>query len=174
MLKNNELSLQNKILIAALLLFIAVYFLVERWRPIPIATEKTERHEPVYADTVIPRGYVLVPLEIANIQAVAGLIDQYGVIDLYAGSTNQQNSFLVASKIKVMRAPLNPSQYAVLVTEIMSREIMKHRGPFWAVVQNRQSAGTIMPAVARPQPAKKLPFGNRPAKIEVDYYRGNI
>ena len=171
MLKNNELTLQNKILIAALLLFIAVYFLVERWRPQPTAAEK---QEPVYADTVIPRGHVLVPLEIANIQAVSGLIDKYGVIDLYAGSTNQQNSFLVASRIKVMRAPLNPNQYAVLVTELMSREIMKYRGPFWAVVQNRGNAASTQPPVARPLAPRIGPSKLSPAKIEVEYYRGSI
>ena len=169
MLKNNDLSLQNKILISALLLFIAVYFLVERWRPVPATPEK---QEPVYADTVIPRGYVLVPLEIANIQTVSGLIDQYGVIDLYAGSNNQQNSFLVAARIKVMRAPLNPSQYAVLVTEAMSREIMKYRGPFWAVVQNRQSAG--MSAAERPLPTRMMPEKVPPSKIEIEYYRSSI
>lgn len=170
MLKNNELTLQNKILIAALMLFIAVYFLVERGRPLP--AKEPAASEPVYADTVIPRGYVLVPVEIANIQAVAGLIDQFGVIDLYAGSNHQENSFLVAARIKVMRAPLNPNQYAVLVPEAMSREIMKYRGPFWAVVQNRLNAATTAPS---PQPPEKAPERLiPPAKVEVEYYKGNI
>lgn len=172
MLKNNDISLQNKILIAALMLFIAVYFLVEKWRPVPTAAKPSE---PVYADTVIPRGHVLVPVEIANIQAVAGLIDRLGVIDLYAGSTSQQNSFLIAARIKILRAPLNPNQYAVLVTEAMSREIMKYRGPFWAVVQNRTNYGKAEgpPQLQRihvPSTPKKF----QPATIEVEYYKGSI
>lgn len=172
MQKSNEVSLQNKILIGALMIFIALYFLVERWRPVPAPAKP---HEPVYADTVIPRGFVLVPVEIANIQAVAGLIDRFGIIDLYAGSTSQQNSFLIAARIKIMRAPLNPSQYAVLVSELMSREIMKYRGPFWAVVQNRGSYGASDASAQQqrrpvPQPIKKF----HRAPIQVEYYKGNI
>ena len=171
MFKNNEISTQNKILTMALMIFIGVYFVVEHLRPEQTPASKAE---PVYADTIIPRGHVLVPIEIANIQTVAGLIDQVGVIDLYAGSNNQQNSFQIATRIKVLRAPLNPNQYAVLVTEAMSKEIMKYKGPFWAVVQNRQAA-PMPPALTKtpaPPPTSAAREKSKPARIEIEYYKG--
>ena len=166
MFKNNEVTLQNKILISALMLFIAVFFLLDRFYRAPAPTAK---EAPVTADTIIPKGYVLVPLEIANIQTVASLIDQFGVIDLYAGSARQESSFQIANKIKVMRAPLNPNQYAVLVTEDMSREIMKYKGPFWAVVQNR---GVASPVIEQ-KPILSVKKTISPRVVEVEYYQGS-
>lgn len=45
----------------------------------------------------------------------------------------------LASKVKILRAPQNPNQYAVLVPENLSNHIMSLSGPFWAVVQNRDA-----------------------------------
>lgn len=161
MFKDKEVPTQTKLLIGAFLLFIAVYFFERHRNPQTVSAAKSE---PLYADTVIPKGFVLVPVEIANIQAVAGIIDKLGVIDLYSGGTEEKPSALIASKIKVMRAPLNPSQYAVLAPELLSREIMKHKAPFWAVVQNRDAVNS--PGITPIPPAATK-------HIEIEYYKGS-
>ncbi len=132
MLQKLQFTMQNKILVISLFIFAILYFILnsKNKEMQPIAEKK-----PLYADTLIPRGQVLVPVEFANIAALAGLIDQYGIIDLYAGTEN--NSVLIARRVKVLKAPLNPNQYAVMVSESISQQIMKYRGPFLAVVQNR-------------------------------------
>jgi hypothetical protein len=135
----------------------------------------------VNADTLIPHGYVLVPLELANLAAVAGLINQYGVVDLYAESK------LVASHVKILRAPLNPNQYAALVTENISRELMQYKMSFWAVVQNRNVSTALPP---QPSPtAASAPIAvelekikpvtirqrkNLTTKVEIEYYQEGI
>lgn len=104
---------------------------------------KTEAQKPevknIYADTFIPKGQVLVPLELANIDSLSALIDQFAMIDLYVGLPSDRGSKKIASRIKLIRAPLNPNLYAVLVSESLSAQIMGSQGPFWAVLQNRNS-----------------------------------
>lgn len=115
--------------------------------------------EKIYADTLIPKGFVLIPIELSNAETISSLIDQFGVIDLYAGAPNDRGSKKIASRIKILRAPLNPQQYAVLVPEHLSNSIMQVAGTFWAVVQNRQTKSDQ--AVA---PVTK--------SVAIEYYKG--
>lgn len=166
MLEKLQLRMQNKILIFSFAVFILLYLIINsKMKENKIRVE----NKPVYADTLIPQGHVLVPLEIANIQAVAGLIDQYGIIDLYAGSEN--NSILLAARVKILKAPLNPNQYAVMVEEALSKDIMKHKGPFWAVIQNRfnQTEQSLAQSDPKNQNRQRKKV-NTP--IEVEYYSG--
>lgn len=171
MFQSLQLNPQNKILLISFIIFILLYLVLkEKNKEPPVVTE----NKPLYADTLIPKGQVLVPIELANIEALTGLIDQYGIIDLYGGSEN--NSILIASRVKILRAPLNPNQYAVMVTETLSQEIMKYKGPFWAVVQNRfaqNKKSENKPDVqdSTIKPAAKPDFQTR--KIEIEYYEGD-
>ena len=133
-MKQIKLTQQHKILLLSFLILIAAYILF---------TPKKEQSagqpaEKIYADTMIPKGYVLIPIELANADSVSALMDQYGVVDLYSGSAATVGAKKLASKVKILRAPLNPNQYAVLVPEHFSKQIMSLSGPFWAVVQNRE------------------------------------
>ncbi|MBC7741965.1 MAG: hypothetical protein H7061_07200 [Bdellovibrionaceae bacterium] len=151
-----HINAKNKPLIIAFLLFvvafIAINFGAEKG---PLSKDK------IYADTMIPKGLVLLPIELANADTVSGLIDQFGVIDLYAGQGSAGGSKKIAAKVKILRAPLNPQQYAVLVPENLSKEIMHSVGPFYAVVQNRQV-----------QYEEKV---NVPVKaVSIEYYKGGM
>ena len=164
MLQNLRLTNQNKILLISIIIFVLLYFILNaKNKAAPPLAEK----KPLYADTLIPKGQVLVPLELANITALSGLIDQYGIIDLYAGAENHGR--LIASRVKILKAPLNPNQYAVMVTEALSQEIMKSKGPFWAVVQNRNTAtemATPEVEIKNAMNKTKTPKQN----IEIEYY----
>lgn len=136
MWKKMKISHQNKLLIVSFTVFI-VFSLIYSWTK---PKEIVQENEKLYADTFIPKGFVLIPIELANFDSVSALIDQFGVIDLYAGSPQNSGSVKIASRIKMLRAPQNSQLFAVLVPESESTSIMKNAGPFWAVVQNRQSA----------------------------------
>lgn len=158
MLSNFPLTPQNKILLVSLVVFATLYF---------VLNSKTEAPKPetkaTNADTFIPKGQVLVPTELANAEAVAGLIDQFGIVDLYFDSN------LVAERAKLLRAPLNKNQYAVMVSETLSREIMKYKGPFTAVVQNRYSKEEKPKKMPPPKPLEKTYVQTR---VEIEYYQG--
>lgn len=94
------------------------------------------------ADTLIPKGYVLVPIELTNIQAIAGIIDGYGVIDVFIGKTETTQSKKVLNKVKILRAPLDPNSYSVLLPDALAKTFMEYSGPFFAVVQNKSETTT--------------------------------
>lgn len=99
--------------------------------------------EPQSVDTYIPRGFILVPIEISNAESLSSLVGEMGgVVDLYLASNEKQRGGLkVGSKLKLVRAPLNPQQYAVLVKDSEGSRLLSYAGPFIAVVQNPDEKG---------------------------------
>lgn len=134
-MKIPKISQQNKILLCSFIFLIVVYLIFG----LKTETVGQNKMEKIYADTMIPKGFVLIPIELANVDTVSALMGQFGVVDLFTGSMNQKGNRKLASKVKLLRAPLNPNQYAVLVPESLSQLIMSSSGPFWAVVQNRDA-----------------------------------
>jgi hypothetical protein len=89
------------------------------------------------ASTYIPAGYVLVPIEISNYESLDSILGQHGVVDLYRPSNSEgQRSVKVAERVKILRAPLNPSHFAVLAPENESQALVAYDGPYTVVVQN--------------------------------------
>ncbi len=161
MFQKLQISSQNKILVISFALFLIIYLTLNK----KTSEKTTTPPSPFYADTIIPKGFVLVPIEIANIQALSGLIDEFGVIDLYGGES-QEKSVQLASHVKILKAPLNPSQYAVMVTEELSQEIMRFKGPYWAVVQNRHTKTDDNKLITNKHLTTKT-F----KKVEIEYYK---
>lgn len=149
--------IKNNYLLAAFLVLGLISFLATRPEK---QTEEKESFlpEPKSVDTFIPRGYVLVPIEIANAESLNSLVgDMGGVVDLYLATNEKQKGGLkVGSKLKLVRAPLNPQQYAVLVPDDESSRLLSFTGPFLAVVQNPEEKGTKLRA-------------SGPSRIQVQY-----
>ncbi|MEK2646710.1 hypothetical protein [Bdellovibrio sp. BCCA] len=137
------IALKNNYLLVAFICLGLLSFFSTRPTAQPEQKE-TFLPEPKSVDTFIPRGFVLVPIEISNAESLASLVgDMGGVVDLYLASNEKQKGGLkVGSKLKLLRAPLNPQQYAVLVKETESSRLLTYAGPFIAVVQNPDEKGT--------------------------------
>ncbi len=143
---------KNKILLAAFLLLGLLCLCLSQNSKDP--TPEIKDKESV--DTYIPKGFVLVPIEVANANSLGSLLNETGgVVDLYANK-DKNKSEKVASKLKILRAPYNPDLYAVLVRDEESSHLLSYPGPFVAVIQNPAQKGE---AVAKP--------GTR--KVTVDY-----
>lgn len=94
-------------------------------------------------DTFIPPGTVLIPIELENYNSVDSILGRYGVVDLFQSDPARPGkNQLVARKIKVIRAPQNPSQLAVLVPESEASRFFKENSVFFAAVQNPKETGT--------------------------------
>lgn len=95
-------------------------------------------------DTVIPKGFSLVPIEIANYETLDSLLGPYGVVDLYTTALNpNEKSKRIAYRVKILRAPRNPSHFAILVPFEKVKSILKYPGPFMVSIQNPDSGGTV-------------------------------
>ncbi|MEN0058368.1 MAG: hypothetical protein AAGB31_06000 [Bdellovibrio sp.] len=140
-----DLFRSNSLVIAFVFLG-ALSFIVPS-RQEKLSSEKTPLQDPHSVDTYIPAGFVLVPLEIVNAESLSSLVgDLGGVVDLYLASGEKQlASIKVGSRLKLLRAPLNPQQYAVLVRDSESSRLLSYSGPFIAVVQNPQTEANTIP-----------------------------
>lgn len=95
------------------------------------------KNAPESADTVIPAGYVLVPIQLDNQDSISSLMGEFGVVNLFlSAKVTGHSKVKVGQRLKLLRAPLNPDQYAVLVPEDESGKILEAQGPFFAVLQN--------------------------------------
>jgi hypothetical protein len=139
--KFSNLETQNKILIISFVVFLLLYLLLT-YRQNPRETAQDPAAKIETADTYIPAGHVLVPIEIENVESVSGIIGAFALVDLYtrAEQADTAEMFLVGQKIKLIRAPLNPNQYAVLVTEQQSTELLKMNPRFWVTIHNQKKS----------------------------------
>jgi uncharacterized protein YqcC (DUF446 family) len=109
-------------------------------------------------DTLIPKGLVLLPIRIQNIENVSALIGSSAVVDLWSSANQESNKKpqKIASQIKMVRAPLDPNVFAIVVTENESQEILLYGDTFYVTVHNpEQNASTINP---KQQPKNKVQF----------------
>jgi uncharacterized membrane protein len=107
---------------------------------------------PIQADTIIPKGFILFPIQLENIDAIKGVINQFGVIDIYARTKNGSASKKLLSKVKIIQAPYNPDEYALLLPEYLSQKMMSEMGPFLGVIQNKSmKADFVVPESKHPQ-----------------------
>lgn len=107
-------------------------------------------------DTMIPRGFVLVPVEIENYEALDSILGSFGLVDLYQGVAPAAR--LVARNVRLLRAPRNPSHFAVLVRETESDRFMQDAGAFTAIVKRPEAGGTeIVKAKKRTQ--RRIVYG---------------
>lgn len=96
--------------------------------------------EVMHSDEFIPDGHVLVPLELANRDALHALIGQYAVVDLFTmspdGVTKGQR---VGKRLRLIRSPHQPEQFAALVPEDKATILLGYAGPLFAVIQSRKA-----------------------------------
>ncbi len=99
-------------------------------------------------DTIIPRGYTLVPIEVQNYEALDSVFGNYGVVTLYSvPESGQGQPKKLAERIKMLRAPQNPTQFGVLIRESEADTIAGHIGPVFVVLHNRSvAAGGVQQA----------------------------
>jgi len=116
-----------------------------------IFSSKTPESEPrpseesFDVDTMIPAGFLLIPLELSNAESLASLTGQFSVVDLYASGGKERKGYKIAAAVKLLRAPLNPQQFAVLVREEESAKIATHEGPFFAALKNPKEVAKSKP-----------------------------
>lgn len=109
-----------------------------------LLTSKTEKvKSEIDVSTHIPMGFVLVPIEIQNYEALNAIMPSTGVVDLITVPDRpESNAVKLASQVRILRAPFNQNQFAVLVPQEQAPRLVRYHGPLFAVVQNGKSGRT--------------------------------
>lgn len=94
-------------------------------------------------DSLVPKDFVLLPIEISNGQDIMGIIGKYGVVDLYAyskqsGVPDKQ----AASAVKILPPETEEGRFVALVPEKEVSYLFKYSDPFYAVIQNPNKIGS--------------------------------
>jgi hypothetical protein len=94
-------------------------------------------------DTYIPKGFVLVPIEVRNYEALDSILGSFGIVDLYqAQSADSTKLRLAARNVRLMRAPQNPQHFAVLIEETRASGVLRDGGLFTVIVKRPGGGGT--------------------------------
>jgi len=94
-------------------------------------------------DTFIPKGFVLVPIEVQNFESLDSILGQFAMVDLFQGrSPERAGQGLVARNVRLLRAPHNPSHFAVLVPESQVDQILRFGDSFVVAIKRRTKSGT--------------------------------
>lgn len=129
-IKTNK-NAQLGICIALMLLIsFALHFLI-----VPEPSKKVSTIEEVSVDTFIPKGFVLIPIEILNKDAVTGLLNGKGIVDLYA-----PNKKKIAKSVRLIQAPQNEKVFAVLVRDNEALPILQFTQGLYVVIQGSAAA----------------------------------
>ncbi len=105
---------------------------------------------PVQVDTVIPIGHLLIPIELENKNQIEDLLGPQSIVDLYQVPLPGQKGQLVGRRFRLLRAPLNPSVFAILVRENEAEQILSLPGPFRATLRNPEQSKHEMKKSPRP------------------------
>lgn len=87
-------------------------------------------------ETFIPKGHLLIPIEVANSERLEGVLGQNGIVDLYQPSENPGGrAKLVGKRLRLLRAPMNPQAFAVLLRDSEVDRFLATQGPYIASIR---------------------------------------
>ncbi len=141
----NILNDEKKVFFIISLISLVMVFLISQNDSDNQTASKTESaniRASASIDTYIPRGFVLIPIEVKNLETLDSLLDTHGVVNIYSSIKNGFNepqgfsTKPIARRIKIIRSPKNPLKFAVLAPEDQSSQIVKAPSPFYVTIQN--------------------------------------
>ena len=104
-------------------------------------TEASEKLENI--DVFIPEDQTLVPIKVANSEALDQIIGPYGVVDLYSVPFNSgEKAVRIAYKVKLIRSSGQSNYFSVLIPADQAHTITGVQGEFYVSVRNPKSTQT--------------------------------
>ncbi len=109
-------------------------------------------------DTLIPAGFLLIPIEVQNYESLDSLLGKiWRRGSFFKG--DGQNGRLVARNVRILRAPHNPSHFAVLAPENQAASILAQQGNFYVAMKAPNQNGTqIVDSVANKREPRRIHF----------------
>ena len=103
----------------------------------PLFLKPTQAEQQLSLDQLVPKGFVLMPIEISNAEDIISLIGAYGVVDLYAYSKHTGlPDKKVADYIKVIPLNTESAGLTALIPEHSALDLFEYSESFYAVIQN--------------------------------------
>lgn len=81
------------------------------------------------ASTFIPAHHVLIPIDVENAEALNAMTGGYAWVDLYTPTQSEFSPLKpikIVKKIRILRAPLDPNHYGIIVPEEYADAILSY------------------------------------------------
>lgn len=128
-------SLGTKTVLAAIALSLVITIFLDYRRTPQTSAAVINKPTPAAIDTHVPAGFSLVPIEIRNLDALNAIVGPFAMVDLFTMEPGQR-SRRIAARVRLIRAPLDPNQFAVLVPSELTTQITATLEPLFVSVQN--------------------------------------
>lgn len=105
---------------------------------VPRSADATVEH--FEASTFIPSGHVLIPIDVENAEALNAMSGGYAWVDLYTPTQSEFNPIKpvkIVKKIRILRAPLDPNHYGIIVPEEYADAILSYGFLFRVTLNNK-------------------------------------
>jgi len=134
---------ERKILLGAFALALLPILAGLLWQAGSSESAEASNKAAAQVDTYIPKGFVLVPIDVQNFEALDSILGHFGIVDLFqGGQPNGPKQHLVARNVRILRAPHNPAHFAILVQESQVADILKNSSLFTVIVKRPSASGT--------------------------------
>jgi hypothetical protein len=133
-----KVHFKNIIVVGVLLISSIAIHLLQKEAP---STDIDEVAAEQNIDTMIPKNHSLIPIEIKNSESLDSIFGNYGHVNLYIEKGQQQ--VLIAKHVRLLRAPKNPSHFAVLVKDSEANYITKYDQAFYVSLSSHKNIGTV-------------------------------
>ncbi len=125
-----------------------------------VLTEKQKKKPEVNTsvDTFIPKGFVLIPIEVANPESLNDIIGDFGYVDLYADRSKSEDPMfkLLVKNIRLLKSPVDSTIIAVLSPESMVKQIVSVNKKFKITIKSKTNKSTEL--AHQNKPAKRIIF----------------
>lgn len=85
---------------------------------------------------MIPKGYVLVPIDIINHASLNAMMGDFAYVNLYAPKKTQKGSKLIGQNLKLIRTPKDPDQFALLIKEAKYINQLDFHSKYYVTIKN--------------------------------------
>jgi len=164
-LKENLTDPEKPYWILGSLILIAMVLLISNKKtPDFDESNKAFAHDPPVdsppIDTFVPNGFVLVTLQLVNVDSIDSMMGSYGMVDLYPASpsemmelenisknarnksTTLMDPIPLATHVRMIRAPNNMKLFGALIPEGSRQLIQQLSSPVFAVIQRPDAKPT--------------------------------
>ena len=123
---------------SVILIFLVVFSIADKI----LTNSSKEVPKATSLDSLVPKGFVLMPIELRNGQDIIDIIGSYAVVDLYAYSDKTGlPEILAASALKVLSPSTEEGSFIALVPEKSALHLFDYTESFYAVIQNPEKTG---------------------------------
>ncbi len=117
--------------------------------------------ESIEASTFIPEDHSLIPVSLINQRSISSMIENFGWVDLYSVNKTDlgyKKGLKIVKKIRILRAPLDPNQFGIIVPNEFVDPILEKGPKYFATLNKKQFYKSEL--VIDKQSKKRVQYGD--------------